>query len=63
MTQENVLELIRRSRKPLSTKQISIKLNISEGSTNCNLRKLLNQCEIKCRKQLFNGYVRNLYFK
>ena len=63
MSQQSVLNLIKRSKKPLTALEISRKLRLSSGSVNANLKKLLKQMEIKHSRKLGVGCLKYLYFK
>ena len=55
MSQETVYNLILRSKKPLSTKEISKKLKITQSSVGYSVMKLLKYQEIKFFEQDYKG--------
>ena len=63
MSQQTVLNLIKRSKTPLSCMQISQKLKLSPGTVNSNVRRLARYGEIRWKTENFKGYRRNVYFK
>jgi len=62
MAQSNVLELLKKKRKWISTKQLSEELGINASTVNCALRKMLKYSEID-KKEVRNGSYRHYEYK
>ncbi len=55
MSQDTVLKLLEKSKKPLSTKEIAEKLGIERGSVSNNCRRLRNSKDIKFIQVIESG--------
>jgi len=58
MTQQEVIKILKKSKKPLECKEIAEKLKKSKSSTGSNIKRLLIQNDIKMiKKRRKNLYV------
>lgn len=62
MCQERVYRLLKRSKKPLRTKDIMRKLNLGSSSVGNSLKILTKHKEIKFAYKLIKGKDGNAYF-
>lgn len=63
MSQASVLKLLERAKKPLRSKQIAQMLQVSMGTINSNLQRLLEQGDVEFIFQKDKkGITRNVYF-
>lgn len=59
MSQQSVLKLLENQQKPLSVKEITIKLTINSTTVGANLRRLLEQNSIKV---IYKGNFKVAYY-
>ena len=62
MSQEDVLEVLKKSRKPLTRNEIEKRLNISIASIGENLRSLRKHMEVKRIRKEGRGNLEYFYF-